>query len=148
MWKSKTVWVLAFALAIGALAAGCGGDDTDPKQDYIAKADEICRLGSLQIASEGQRRYGGSQPPPGKLEEYAKQIVVPVLQKSTLRGLRALPPPEGDEETVAAIYDALRETIAALRANPALIAQPNVGGAFDEVNRLARDYGFGQCGSN
>jgi hypothetical protein len=148
MGKPKTIWLLALAVAIGAFAAGCGEDESDPKQEYIRKGDEICRLGSLQIASEGQRRYGGSQPPPGKLEEYGKQIVVPVLQKSTLRGLRALPPPEGDEETVAAIYDALQETIAALRANPALIAQPNVGGAFDEVNRLARDYGFGQCGSN
>jgi hypothetical protein len=148
MGKPKAIWLLALAVALGGFATGCGDDASDAKQEYIEKGDEVCRLGSLQIASEGQRRFGASQPPPEKLDEYGKQIVVPVLQKSTLRGLRALPPPEGDEETVAAIYDALAETIAALRANPELIAQPNVGGAFDEVNRLARDYGFEQCGSN
>jgi hypothetical protein len=148
MGMRRTTSLLALALASGALAAGCGEDESDPKQEYIENGDEVCRLGSEQIVAEGQRRYGASQPPPEKLEEYGRKIVVPVLQKSTLRGLRALPPPEGDEETVAAIYDALEEAIAALRANPALVAEPNVGGAFDEVNRLALDYGFDQCGRN
>jgi hypothetical protein len=148
MGKPKAIWLLALAVALGGFAAGCGDDASDAKQEYIEKGDEVCRLGSLQIVSEGQRRYGGSQPPPEKLEEYGRKIVVPVLQKSTLRGLRALPPPDGDEDTVAAIYDALEEAIASLRANPALIAETNAGGAFDEVNRLALDYGFDQCGRN
>jgi len=148
MGMRRTTWLLALALASGALAAGCGEDEADPKAEYLEKGDEVCRLGSLQIVSEGQRRYGGSQPPPEKIEEYGRKIVVPVLQKSTLRGLRELTPPEGDEETVAAIYDALEEAIASLRADPALMTQPSVGGAFDEVNALASDYGFEQCGSN
>jgi hypothetical protein len=151
MWKPKTVWVLAFALAIGVLAAGCGGDggdDTDPKEDYIAKADELCAVGTFQIGSEAQNRYGSPQPPPEKIEEYSSKIVVPILQKQVIKGLRELPPPEGDEQTVAAIYDALQAGVDALRTDPTLIADPNVGGAFDEANSLAQAYGFEQCGSN
>jgi hypothetical protein len=154
MWRSKTVWMLAFALAIGVLGAGCGGDDgddgddTDPKQEYIAKGDEVCAFGTFQIGSEARNRYGSPQPPPEKIQEYGRKIVVPILHKQVIPDLRELAPPEGDEQRVAAIYDALQAGVDTLRDDPTLIAEPNVGGAFDEANSLAQAYGFKQCGSN
>jgi hypothetical protein len=154
MWRSKTAWMLAFALAIGVLAAGCGGDDgddgddTDPKQEYIAKGDEVCAIGTFQIGSEARNRYGNPQPPPDKIQEYGRKIVVPILHKQVIPDLRELPPPKGDEQTVAAIYDALQAGVDTLREHPTLIADPDVGGAFDQANRLAQAYGFQQCGSN
>lgn len=151
MWKRKTLWALAFALAAFALAAGCGGDDgddTDPKEEYIAQGDEICARGTFTIGTHARERYGTPQPPPKRIEEYSKQIVVPTLQTEVVERLRALPAPQGDEQTTAAIYDALEQAIDELRADPGLIADANVGGAFDEANRRAQAYGFRQCGSN
>jgi hypothetical protein len=151
MWKRKTLWALALALAALALAAGCGGDDgdeTDPKEEYIAQGDEICARGTFTIGSQARERYGTPQPPPKKIEEYSEQIVVPTLQTEVVDKLRALPAPEGDEQTTAAIYDELQRAIDELRADPGLLAEQNVGGAFDEANRLAQAYGFRQCGSN
>jgi hypothetical protein len=151
MWERKTLWALALALAALALAAGCGGedgDDTDPKEEYIAQGDEICARGTFTIGTQARERYGTPQPPPKKIEEYGKQIVVPTLQTEVVEELRALPAPEGDEQTTAAIYDALEQAIDELRADPGLIADANVGGAFDEANRRAQAYGFRQCGSN
>lgn len=138
------------ALAAVVALAGCGGGDDeeqDPKEEYIAKGDEICALGTFKIGSQARARYGTAQPPQDKIEEYAKKIVVPILQTKVVDNLRALPPPEGDQQTTAAIYDELDQAVGALRADPALLADPEVGGAFDEANRLAQAYGFRQCGS-
>jgi hypothetical protein len=149
MWKRKTLWALALSLAALALAAGCGGDDDpDPKETYIGQGDEICAMGTFTIGSQARERYGTAQPPQKKIEEYSKQIVVPTLQTEVVDKLRALPAPEGDEQTTAAIYDALQRAIDELRADPGLLAEQNVGGAFDQANRLAQAYGFRQCGSN
>lgn len=126
------------------LIAGCGG--TDPKQEYIANGDEICALGTFQIGSEAQNRYGTPQAPPKKAEQFSRQVIVPTLRSQVLEKLRALPAPEGDEQTVAAIFDALERGIDTLKADPGLLADPDVGGAFDEANSLAQAYGFKQCG--
>jgi hypothetical protein len=71
--------------------------------------------------------------------------VVPSLE-DTLQRLRDLPAPSGDEQQVTAIYDSLEEAIKELEDNPSLFVEQGVGGAFDEANRLAKAYGFEQCG--
>ncbi len=149
MRKRISIWIAALALAGAALIAGCGGDgdDTDPKQEYVQQADAICALGTFQIGTEARNRYGDPQPPPKKQEEFAKEVVVPVLRTQVLAKLRDLTPPEGDQQQVDAVWAALETGIARLNADPGLLAQENAGGALDEANRLAQAYGFGQCGS-
>ena len=138
---------LAVALAAGALLAGCGGDDEpDPKQEFITTADEICALGTFEIGNQARNRYGQPAPPPRESEEFSKEVVVPTLQSQVLERLRRLTPPAGDEQELAALYDALERGIDTLRQNPELLDEPGTGGAFDEANRLAQAYGFKQCG--
>jgi len=144
--NGKTARILAVALAAGALAAGCG-DDTDPKEEYIAKGDEICARGTFKIGRTAQDRFGSPAPPPEQAPQFARQKIVPILEQRVVTKLRELEPPEGDEEQVEAIYDELEQAVDRLRANPELITEPNTGGAFDQANRLAQDYGFEQCGS-
>ena len=136
----------AIALASALIVAGCGSDETDPVDEYIAEGDRICALGTFQIGSEAQTRYGSPQPPPRRVEEFSSGVVVPTLRTEVLEKLRALTPPEGDERQVGAIYGALENGIDALKADPGLLAEANTGGAFDEANRLAQAYGFAQCG--
>ena len=166
--KHKALWLLAGVLATGLIAAGCGGDDNGDdggnggnggsaangeeaaaapsKQEYIAEGDRICAEGTARIAREALDRYGDAQPSLEQVDEFSGDVVAPVLQEQVDQ-LRALPPPKGDDETVAAIWDAVQDGIDALREDPSLLAEPATGGAFDEANGLAQEYGFRQCGS-
>jgi len=143
--KVRASLTVVVALAAGAFAGGCGGED--PKEEYIAEGDEICARGTFKIGRTAQARFGSPAPPPEQAPQFARQIIVPTLQQRVVDKLRELDPPEGDDETVAAIYDELERAIDRLEENPDLINAPNTGGAFNEANRLAVDYGFKQCGS-
>lgn len=149
----------AAALALGFLVAGCGDDDGDEsteaqatvpenlsKPEYLEAGDQICAEGTAEIARQALERYGESQPTLDQVDEFATEIVAPVLQEQ-VDSLRDLPPPGDDGDRVSKIYDAVDEGIAELREDPSLLSEPGTGGAFDPANRLAQDYGFSQCGS-
>lgn len=149
---------LTTAAALGAIAlvgAGCGGGgggggtttSTGPlsKSDYITRGDTICKLGTLAIGQAGRERFGTSNPNRQQAIQFGQDVVVPSLE-DTLRKLRALKPPAGDESQTAAIYDSLEKSINQLKQNPELFVESNLGGAFDEANSLAQRYGFKQCG--
>jgi hypothetical protein len=140
----RILLMLAAAAAAVALAAGCGGND--PKEDYITEADHICALVVFQIASESQNRFGQTAPPAKQVTTFARDVVVPTATDG-LNKLRALQPPEGDEQKTAAVWDALERGIDTLKADPSLYTEPNTGGAFDQANSLAQSYGFKRCGS-
>ena len=62
--------------------------------------------------------------------------------------LRALTPPQGDQATVAEIYDAAERGIDALRADPSLFTDSDaVRAELAEARRLGRAYGFFDCGT-
>ncbi len=137
------------ALAAGLLAAGCGGDDggaAPSKQDYIAEGDAICKQRQDEVSRQAQETFGGSVPTGEQIEAFGADVIVPSLD-SQLEELRALTPPEGDEDTVGKIYDAVGDGIDAIRENPALVTDPNAGGTFAEADALAQRYGFKVCGA-
>ena len=160
--------LLALALATGLIAAGCGDDDDDTtttttsstttagatgatgatgeplsKEEFIAEADAICKAGTKEIQSAGEDFFpeGGS---PGQAEEetFTTDVVVPNIQ-GQVDAIRALTPPEGDEEAVTAILDAAQEAIDELEDDPSGQNNP-----FAEADQLAQDYGLEVCGSN
>lgn len=144
-------------LASGLISAGCGGGDGGDtsststhagplsKSDYITSGDQICAQGTLAIGQAGRERFGTSQPTREQAIQFGQDIVVPSLE-DTLRKLRALEPPVGDEAKTAAIYDALEQGVNKLKQDPSLFIQSGQAGAFDRANNLARAYGFTQCG--
>jgi len=158
--KGKTILTLGCGLVIALLLVACGGGDADTtgagstasgeplsKKGYIEQGDQICAQGTLEIAKRAQERFGTTQPASTEeVEAFAKEDVAVVLQGQA-DDLRALPPPKGDEQEVHAIYDAVQDGIDKLEADPSLLIQNDVGGAFDEADHRAQDYGFQQCGS-
>ena len=160
MRRIATIGAAALAaLALGLPFAGCGDDDGDEptaagdtvpenlsKSEYLEAGDRICAEGTAEIARQALERYGEAQPTLDQVDEFATEIVAPVLQEQ-VDSLRDLPPPGDDAERVSEIYDAVDEGIAELREDPSLLSEPGTGGAFDRANRLAQGYGFSQCGS-
>lgn len=147
-------------LAAALIAAGCGGGGDDDstssgsastgplsKDEYIAKADQICAQGTLVIGQAGREQFGSSQPTRDQQIQFGQDTVLPSLE-DTLAKLRALQAPTGDEAKTTAIYDALEDGLNQLKDNPDLYVESDAGGAFDQANQLAQAYGFKQCGQS
>lgn len=145
----------ALSLIVAVALSGCGGEGGEEEAGgdgaltraaYIAEGDRICADGTARMARQAIERFGGEQPSGEEARDFGSEVVVPTLEEQ-LAQLRALPAPAGDRESVGAIYDAVDSGIEELRADPGLLTRPNNGGAFDQANRLARRFGFRQCGS-
>lgn len=80
------------ALVLIVLVAACGGsgDNGNPKDDYLSKAEAICAKANAQIADAKKK------PPAGVTEvpPYVHKLVN--LAKSSYDDLSALTPPSGD----------------------------------------------------
>lgn len=141
--------VTAIGLAVVLAAAGCGGDEGEEpltKSEYIKQGDAICSKGDAAIGSAAVALGAeGKQPPPEELARFTEEVVVPTLQDQ-IDQLRKLPAPEGDEETVAAIYDKAQEGIDQIKEDPEMFASQEPPPALNEAGQLAGDYGFQECG--
>jgi len=156
-----------------ALGVGCGGGDavtTDAtalvpsRADYIAEADSVCSRAEDRIEAEAEARFGldpgdlrttgsgrsvfrpGRRPSAAEIDSFALQTAIPAL-RDQVEELRALTPPAGDAQRVAAVYDAAERGTERLAAAPEVLAdQARARALFAEANRLARGYGLRTCG--
>jgi hypothetical protein len=140
--------LLAAALAVCSAGCGGGGDGGGEaplaKQAYVTRADAICGQGDARLSAALQKEYPAGPPASkGAVEHATADIIVPALAEEVSR-LRALPPPHGDEQRVAAIYDAIDSSLEAIKADP---KQTIVGDPFAKAQALADAYGLKKCGS-
>jgi hypothetical protein len=158
--------VLTLAIASLALVAvGCGGGDdsttTDTgtsgatgasgapltKEAFITQADAICKASGDAIGKQANQVFSGQQPSQAEVDQFANEVVVPGLREQ-LDGIRALTPPEGDEDQINAILDAVDEATNQVEADPSLLQASDNEGLFAQANQLAQDYGLKECGSD
>jgi hypothetical protein len=147
--RLRTTLSLALALAVPA-AAACGGDDKPSKDEFVEKADAICKKNDEELEALGERIIGTREAPtPEKISEFSRKGAP--LVKETRREIADLEPPEGDEEKIDKILAAVDEGIARIeRAG----RDPEVArdtfredsDPFAKANRLANDYGLKECG--
>jgi septation ring formation regulator EzrA len=164
------VQFLLLAVVLLACAAGCGSNEGDegsspdqaevaertlPTDEYVSKADEICRDVATQVVALRDEMTG--------VEDREKVADLLTRQLEAVREMRerlaALGAPEGNrevaEELIADIQDAephLEETIQALREGDEERAQENAqryASASMESARQVRESGldFEVCGS-
>lgn len=156
--------------------AGCGGDDAPPvtaepdslvpsKRDYIVQADTICARSEQGIQTEAEISLGigandfriapsgqivfkrGRRPSAARIRAFGTDVVIPRLREQ-LTQLRNLTPPTGDGGAVAEIYDTAERGIGELAANPSAFNDSGaVQRALNRARRLARSYGFFDCGT-
>jgi hypothetical protein len=165
--RSSVRVLAALAVGIAFVVAGCG-DDEEPatetgaaeasteagtpvtteesgaplgREEFIAKADGICRLYSRQLEQAAEQAFRG-QTSLEEIERYIAEVFAPATRQE-LQAIRGLTPPEGDEEQVDAILDAAEGAVGAVEEDPALF---ETGSPFSEANRLASEYGLKVCG--
>ena len=141
--------VLALVLA-AALLAGCGGSDggggeteSTTTDEFVTQADAVCAESDAQNSAAFKQAFGNEQPTPAEAAAYVGDVLVPALEIQ-LEELRALSPPEGDAETVNAIWDEIGSVIETMKEDPE--AALGIEDPFADVTPQAEAYGFKNCG--
>jgi hypothetical protein len=139
-----TLVLVGGMLALSLIISGCGSSDSDgeaalKKAEFLLDANAIC----VTTRDVDLRRALGRHPTPTELARFVRRILVPTIQREVDR-IRALTPPEGDEEEISAILDSAQAAIDEVEAHPGVVnARPN---PFRESTRLAHSYGLDACG--
>ncbi|MGK2954451.1 MAG: hypothetical protein ACSLFI_02105 [Solirubrobacterales bacterium] len=144
---NKRFLSLAAILAASAFVAiGCGGSDDSSadaptKTAYITEADDICSATLTDIEAVAKELPNDIESP--EVQAAITDEILPMYQEE-LTELRALTPPEGEEETTASIYDAVEEALQKVEDDPSTIGDEEV---FGDANQQAQDFGLKVCGS-
>ncbi len=151
------------ALAIGTLAillfaaAGCGGGGGDsstdanaiPKAEFIKKADAICSAGNKRMevtfAHFLEENKNIRHPSEADYESLVGKVVVPNVRRE-IKEIRTLGAPEGDEDRVEAILEALEEGVETAENDPKAVVSSSEA-IFGISSRLGKEYGLEVCGS-
>ena len=153
----------AVALAIGTLAilaivaAGCGGGGGDsstdanaiPKAVFIKKADAVCSAGNKRMevafAHFLEESKNIKHPSKADYEALVGKVVVPNVKRE-IKEIRAFGAPEGDEDRVEAILEALEEGVETAEDDPKAAVSSSEA-IFGISSRLGKEYGLEVCGS-
>ncbi len=162
--RTRTLAVLAVGATL--LIAGCGGEDEEgdtssttsaatgatglggeplTHEEFVAQGDEICATGDEEIEAAASGQFGDAGPQNEQaITEFAETVVIPSIQAQH-DGISALTPPEGEEEEVEELLSELQTALDELSEDPSLLASST---AFEDVNKLASDFGFTNCGGD
>jgi len=169
----RTLTILAIAvLALGSVAAGCGGDDDETttstissttedsgatgasgasdvspeRAALIAEADAICAEGDEEIDAAARETFANGEPSAAEQEAFVEDTVVPSIQDQ-LDQLSELDPPEADADEFQSIIDGAQSALDEIEANP-----ESLGGGpddpFADVNAQAQEFGLTKCGGD
>jgi hypothetical protein len=174
---AKRIAALALAvLALGLVAAGCGGDDDETTSSttssttttgtsgasgasgaadvsperaaLIKEADAICKAGDDEIDAAAQELYGDQQPSQADQEKFIEDTVVPNIQDQ-LDQLAQLDPPEADAEEFQGIIDDAQAALDEIANDPAAyIESEGADSPFEDVNQRAQAFGLSSCGGD
>src|SRR5436305_4254633 len=150
----------AFAMATMVIAlamAGCGGGSDSSsattgsisKAAFIKKADAVCQKGTERMQRAIlvflKQHKDVKRPNKAQSEKLVGTAIVPSV-KTEIKELKALEVPEGDEEHVDAIINALEEGLETAETNPEAVVGSS-DAVFGISGRLAGEYGATVCGS-
>ncbi len=166
MSKGKLGLAALFAALLVAIVAGCGGGGSSSssgatsggeeaaltKQQFIAKADGICKAKDTELNEEVEKyveEEGLSETKkPSKAQEIelVENYVVPNV-KAQGEEIGELAAPEGDEEQIEKIVTSLEEGAAEAEEDPESIVGGKSTNPFETATKEAQAYGMKVCGS-
>lgn len=155
MGRGPLALIAAVAMA-ALLLGGCGGGSEDSgggksisKQEFIVKADGICKKGTERL----QKAIFAALKNPRNLAkvsqaEQAKIVTIAMVPNVSreVKELRALGVPEGDEEKIDAMIGALEEGVETAERDPEAVTKSS-DVVFGISSRIAAEYGLQACSS-
>lgn len=147
-----TALLPALLLLLSSLSVACGGDDekqapspqAEPlsKADFVAQADEICAEGNAEMVAAAESF--SDAPSDEEITQFAEDVFVANTQQQH-DDISDLGAPEGDEDEVQAILDALQSGIDVVKEDPTSLLSSD--DPLREASDLAAAYGLVECGS-
>jgi hypothetical protein len=149
------VALIAAAMVIALAVGGCGGGDASTagsisKEDFIAKADAICKKSTERL----QAAIFATLKKPQNLTKVSEADQIKIVRTAMVpnvsrevKELRALGVPEGDEEKVDAMIGALEEGIETAEQDPQAVTKSS-DVVFGISSRIAGEYGLKACSSH
>ena len=150
--------MIAAVIAAAMLVAGCGGGNDSSsssisKEEFIAKADAICKESGKSLEKElydflKKSRKGGPlrKPSTAESEKFITAVLIPNLQKE-IEELKKLGVPGGDEEKVNAMISALEEGLETAENDTPTVAAGSSDMVYGIASRIAGEYGLETCGN-
>ena len=130
---------LSLVLSLGLAAGACGGGtDRLSKDEYIKKADEICKAMSTKSDALDAPQSEAD------LGKYVGEVAK--IAHTMLSDLRALNGPKSDEATVADVYDTYEKALDKIVKDPSSL-MTMTDNPFADAGKKAKAYGFKECGS-
>jgi hypothetical protein len=150
--SKRLIAMLAGVVAIAVIAAGCGSssDDSLTKAEFIKQGDALCKKGSAEIETEVESyaKENGislkSEPTSAQLKEISENVVVPGV-RSQLEGLQDLGVPSEEEDVANELLESLEEGVEKGEEDPAAFVEEE--DVLADANKLAKEYGFKECGN-
>jgi hypothetical protein len=149
--------VLAGLIAIGLIAAGCGGDDDDgggdgealSKEEFVTQARQICDDAKGETDQVFQQAEQQVQANPGNLQQVLSDVigdVIPIL-RDTVNQIGELTPPEELQGTLDEYVTGANAAFDEIEADPQAFFQRASGGeeAFPELEQQAAELGITDC---
>jgi hypothetical protein len=133
--------LVALCLALTLALAGCGGDEAgEPitKRDFLSQGNTICAAGNLAVDDVGN---SVDQNDEKQLLNAIREQVVPLV-RGQIDDLRALGYPDGDKDTLEAIYADAEGVLASWEDDPASALEDE---RMAPINERLGDYGLTEC---
>jgi hypothetical protein len=152
MSKSLSILPILALLAGALFATGCGGSgSTISKAEFIEQGDAICKATDVSQPAEFrafEQKHAKSLTRlhgEGAEEKLITAVGLPSITKEA-EELEALGIPKGDEKELEALFTGIEEAVKRVEKVPESIeASSGEPDPFNEVNKLAREYGFKAC---
>jgi hypothetical protein len=144
-------------VALGLLATGCGGSSDSgseitassiTKAEFVKKVDAICTRRNTELEGELAKfiKSTNFNPREGTEDAYITlvgQFYVPALKRESAR-IRALGAPQGDEDEVGELVEALERGLETAEKEPKKVVDLS-SVVFKESNQLGKEYGLTAC---
>ncbi|MDQ3724342.1 MAG: hypothetical protein M3335_00390 [Actinomycetota bacterium] len=140
--------ILGAAVVAFALLAGCGGSDEPEaltKAQFVKQATEVCRKGEKERGKIVERFAQEAKPGEAEAVKKQEEVILEALPtyEKTITGLEELGVPEGDEQKVEDVIEAMKGAAENVKANPGSAIIGSI--PFKEANEELEGYGLDAC---
>jgi hypothetical protein len=128
-------------LAVAVAVAGCGGDDSLTKAEFVEQGNEICRV---QVKEKNDFLEAAFKDPkqmkPSNRDKLLEETLVPLRKMVT--ELEALESPEEAAKAAEAVVSELDEVLKEVEKDPSIALGKD---PFSKARGEATKYGLSEC---